>query len=47
MPIPIIPLPLTLNFMCAQNFHMVNSDVPAGVGVPALDTQPPPPPKAF
>ena len=24
--------------MCAQIFHMVNIDVPAGVGAPPLDT---------
>ena len=26
--------------MCAQIFHMVNTDVPAGVGAPPLDTTP-------
>ena len=25
--------------MCVQIFHMVNIDVPAGVGAPPLDTQ--------
>ena len=25
--------------MCVQSFHMVNIDVPAGVGAPPLDTQ--------
>ena len=24
--------------MCVQSFHMVNIDVPAGVGAPPLDT---------
>ena len=26
--------------MCVQSFHMMNIDVPAGVGAPSLDTQP-------
>ena len=25
--------------MCVEIFHMVNIDVPAGVGAPPLDTQ--------
>ena len=25
--------------MCVQSFHMVNNDVPAGIGAPQLDTQ--------
>ena len=37
--IPISPLCLTSHFMCVQIFHMVNIDVPAGVGAPPLDTQ--------
>ena len=32
-------LPIMFNFMCVQTFHMVNIDVPAGVGVPPLDKQ--------
>ena len=31
---------LTLHFMCVQIFHMVNVDVPAGVGAPPLDPHP-------
>jgi len=38
-PISIFPLCLTSHFMCVQIFHMVNIDVPAGVGAPLLDTQ--------
>ena len=30
---------LTPHFMCVQSFHMVNIDVPAGVGAPPLNTQ--------
>ena len=37
-PIPISPLRLTSHFMCAQFFHMVSIDVPAGVGAPPLNT---------
>ena len=37
-PIPISPLCLTSHFMCAQFFHMVSIDVPAGVGAPPLNT---------
>ena len=33
-PIPISQLCLTSHFMCVQSFHMVNIDVPAGVGAP-------------
>ena len=35
---PHSPLCLTSHFMCVQIFHMVNIDVPAGVGAPPLDT---------
>ena len=38
-PIPISLLCLTSHFMCVQICHMVNVDVPAGVGAPPLDTQ--------
>ena len=38
-PIPIYQLCLISHFMCVQNFHMVNIDVPAGAGAPPLDTQ--------
>jgi len=38
-PILIYQLCLILHFMCVQNFHMVNIDVPAGAGAPPLDTQ--------
>ena len=27
------------SFMCEQIFHMVIVDLPAGVGIPSLDTQ--------
>ena len=37
-PIPLFQLCLTSHFMCVQSFHMVNIDVPAGVGAPPLDT---------
>ena len=30
---------LTSHFMCVQFFHMVDIDVPAGVGAPPLNTQ--------
>ena len=30
---------LTSHFMCVQIFHMVDIDVPAGVGAPPLNTQ--------
>jgi len=29
---------VTSHFVCVQSFHMVNIDVPAGVGAPPLDT---------
>ena len=37
-PIP-ISLCLTLHFICLESFHVVNTDVPASVGAPSLDTQ--------
>ena len=33
------PLCLTSNRMCAQYFHIININEPAGVGAPTLDTQ--------
>ena len=37
--IPISPLCLTSHFMCLQICHMVNVDVPPGVGAPPLDAK--------
>ena len=37
-PIP-ISLCLTSHFVCVESFHVVNINVPAGVGAPPLDTQ--------
>ena len=39
-PIP-YPIILTSHFICVQIFNMVNTDVPASVGAPPLDTQHP------
>ena len=39
---PHFHLPIMFNFtfhVCAIVFHMVNTDVPAGVGAPPLNTQ--------
>ena len=35
-----IPIILTSHFMCVQTFHMVDIDVPTGIGAPPLDKQP-------
>ena len=37
-PIP-ISLCLTSHFVCVESFHVVNINVPAGVGAPPLNTQ--------